>query len=575
MPYSVNANGYLNIPIPTNVNFLFDNSDSWNSIPPIGINIKSDSPVTIFGQNILSDSSSGDIFTVLPVSALGTSYYVPLADSKALTSYGNRVLVIPTHNNTLVSFENNVILNLQSIYQYDATNAMALSFNSSQPVAVIAGTTCFGLENGGCDYRAFMPMPTRCGQTDDNLDTHPVMDLQGKTDEYILAAECEGTTSSMIDGGSNGQLTPNNPIYNLNFDQNDIAHVVSCPDSGRYIQLIRSLPSFGGAILGPILSVSQYVANTSLQFFVPQTTSNYAQIVADASAMNSLLMDGAAQPDLQWKAVPVVNGYQFSYATATVGQGFHQFSATGTFSVTVYGFSNGSYSYSYIPAFNTGHAYNVDHNDGIVFNTHYTKFNISADRVTNKCSNIPESNHSNFNTANHNSCIIDTITYNGSFYNTTSDNWNYFHRNYKTSSILNTNTYNSSSHYDVFDYDNFFTFNNFSFFNSRFIFSNIHSIHSLVSWPFDDYFGTFNVISCYFITFDCNFIINDKSTKFSKSSSFNVNVTANIDGDNCIRYYNTINFFSCNYNSISDISIIGDFYNNDYATFNNSIESTK
>uniref|UniRef100_A0A914VEL3 IgGFc-binding protein N-terminal domain-containing protein n=1 Tax=Plectus sambesii TaxID=2011161 RepID=A0A914VEL3_9BILA len=354
MPYSVNANGYLNIPIPTNVNFVFGGSDGWNSIPPIGINIKSDSPVTIFGQNILSDSSSGDIFTVLPVSALGTSYYVPLADSKALTSYGNRVLVVPTQNNTLVSFENNVILNLQSIYQYDAINAMTLSFNSSQPVAVIAGTTCFGLENGGCDYRAFMPMPTRCGQTGDNLDTHPVMDLQGKPDEYILAAECEGTTSSMIDGNSAAQLTPNGPIDFFRFNQNSNAHVASCRDSGRYIQLIRTLPSFGGAILGPVLSISQYVANTSLQFFVPQTTSNYAQIVADASAMNSLLMDGAAQPDLQWKAVPVVNGYRFSYATATVGQGFHQFSATGIFSVTVYGFSNGSYSYSYIPAFNTG-----------------------------------------------------------------------------------------------------------------------------------------------------------------------------------------------------------------------------
>uniref|UniRef100_A0A914VSA2 IgGFc-binding protein N-terminal domain-containing protein n=1 Tax=Plectus sambesii TaxID=2011161 RepID=A0A914VSA2_9BILA len=389
------------------------------------------------------------------------------------------------------------------------------------------------------DYLQF-PVPESTGPFE--LIPPIVLNLQPEANTYLLAAECGSATYQIDNGdGGGGQLQPS--ILDFQFDRTvmNFTHVFSSSGPQEPIQVTRTNPSFYGSVLVPVLSTTQYVTNELVHFFIPSLPNNLLQIIADGSAQNTVQIDGMPPSSLVWSPVPVVNQQMYSIATVSVSPGSHMFTANGTFSLTVFGYGANNYS-----------AYNVDRNGGIVFNTQYTHVNVSADRATNKYSYITESNHSNFNTANHNCCTIDTITNNGFFYNTTSDYWNYFHRNYKSNSILNTNTYISSSHYDVFNYGNFFSISNFSFFNNRFIFSNIHSIHNLVSWTFDDHFGTFNVISCYFTTFD-----------------------SNIDADNCIRYYNTINFSSCNYNSISDISIIGDFYNNNYASFNNSIESTK
>jgi hypothetical protein len=117
-------------------------------------------------------------------------------------------------------------------------------------------------------------------------------------------------------------------------------------------QITRTHPDFGGTFLSPILSTSQYVINAVVDFYVPQTTNNFAQIIADANSQSTATLDNVLQQSLTWIPVPNVNGPLFSIATVSVSPGSHTFTANGTFTVTAFGYGN--YSYAYVPALNTG-----------------------------------------------------------------------------------------------------------------------------------------------------------------------------------------------------------------------------
>jgi hypothetical protein len=157
-----------------------------------------------------------------------------------------------------------------------------------------------------------MQLPSRCGVSADILDTHPVMDLQGTSDTYTFAAECSGITQFSVDGVPTGPLGQNSPIHNWGFNDAD-PHVVSVSnDNARFLQLFRTLPSFGGSILSPALSVKQYITSVSIQFFAPLVENNFVQIIADPLAVATSTLDLVSLADQQWRLVPVLNGYMFS-----------------------------------------------------------------------------------------------------------------------------------------------------------------------------------------------------------------------------------------------------------------------
>ena len=77
--------------------------------------------------------------------------------------FGSNVIVIATQNGTNASFATEV-LNAGDVWMISSSteDTIITSFSADQPLAVIAGSECSGFAQSLCDYRAFMPLPTRC-----------------------------------------------------------------------------------------------------------------------------------------------------------------------------------------------------------------------------------------------------------------------------------------------------------------------------------------------------------------------------------------------------------------------------
>jgi hypothetical protein len=220
--------------------YLPSGGDSpFQEIPPIGIYINTNSsPFRVFGQSVQNDGSSGDLFTILPISALGKNYVVALnAQTVPNTSFLSRVQVVITEDNTTVSFATG-LQRVGTVFQLSSVGSFVSSFSADKRLAVTAGTECFGFGQGQCDYRAIMPLPTRCGNNQGDLDTHPVLNLQSTPNTYIIAAECGTGSSFQVDGGQGGQLD-NAPVFNYQFSPSGIneTHIISVGDPQKPIQV--------------------------------------------------------------------------------------------------------------------------------------------------------------------------------------------------------------------------------------------------------------------------------------------------------------------------------------------------
>jgi hypothetical protein len=211
--------------LPNYLQITQDGLPNFAKIAQISIHITASSPVRIIGQSVSTDGLSGDMFTILPVSALGMSYSIALNAAAVSSTFGNTIFVIATQDNTNISASvSSVPINAGDVYQLSlgSRRVFTTSFSADKPLAVVLGSQCLGLAINQCDYRATMPLSARCGNNQENADTHPVLNLNSVNNNYIIVSEC-GSGSFKIDNGELGELPF--PDFDFKFNPPNLTHV--------------------------------------------------------------------------------------------------------------------------------------------------------------------------------------------------------------------------------------------------------------------------------------------------------------------------------------------------------------
>ena len=110
-------------------------------------------------------------------------------------------------------------------------DSIVMTFSANKPVAIVAGTPCFGFAQGQCDHRAFMQLPSRCGDSQGYTDFYPVLNLQSTSNSYIIAPQCSDSGSFNVDGINAGMLP--NLDYQFSAAGTNTTHVITATAPGQ------------------------------------------------------------------------------------------------------------------------------------------------------------------------------------------------------------------------------------------------------------------------------------------------------------------------------------------------------
>ncbi|PKL90730.1 MAG: hypothetical protein CVV21_11295 [Candidatus Goldiibacteriota bacterium HGW-Goldbacteria-1] len=314
------------------------------------VHITADNDVVVYGYNMATYSSDG--FLGIPVSALGTEYFI--------STFGNfttdpEMGVAASENNTTVTINPsvstgsrpagvpfNIVLNEGDAYQlYENLDLTGTHVTADKPIAVFSAH-----EN------VFVPSMTLAGSSSDHIveQNFPAYSW-GK--EFITAP----TGNYMINDTYRVVALSDGTAVNIN------GAVVATINRGKFYQTALSMPSrittskpaqvmqymhsvdYGGKdpSMITVIPCEQFRNSYIVSTVNPSIGTNYINIIAPLASVGLLTLDGNPVPAGDYSAV---TGSPYYYVRIYVSQGVHELSAPDPFGVYVYG--NASYeSYGY------------------------------------------------------------------------------------------------------------------------------------------------------------------------------------------------------------------------------------
>uniref|UniRef100_A0A914WA66 IgGFc-binding protein N-terminal domain-containing protein n=1 Tax=Plectus sambesii TaxID=2011161 RepID=A0A914WA66_9BILA len=329
----------------------------FNPIAPVTVYISATQPVSIIASSITADGSAGDRYLVLPTTLLQKNYVVAGRSqiNGQQSSFVHMVYIIATQDGTEISTR---ILGLNGastqpmsageMLKYTTDDEYTIAINSSKPVALVAGTTCFTYADGRCDHQAYMPLPVpdSCSNPGDQL--YLLADINGNNNNYFVGSTYDCNIQYDFDsmspsGGGSGRLNPIEPVQMFNSsaspEQNSQGtHTITTNINPLQIIRLGQNPSYQGVYLVTVPSVAQYVTGTV--FFTAFGRTNNIQVIGDTAAQQSALLNGQAAALGFWQPYNNVDGYSITHVPVDLGQ-LYNFTASGKFIITVYGQGGG------------------------------------------------------------------------------------------------------------------------------------------------------------------------------------------------------------------------------------------
>ncbi|MDR3338593.1 MAG: IgGFc-binding protein [Candidatus Symbiothrix sp.] len=294
------------------------------------LRIESTTPVRVLALNQFK--SSADITNILPVSALGTEYYLISHDPDKNVGYDG-IIIIATKNGTMI-YENNIALNATPLsagqiwvnYKQGVTQN-GRHITSNKPVA------CFVANTGT------YPVPAATNNTGDNLfqqmmpvhlwgKEYCVPVTNRKMERIRVIASQDGTTITQTGGTI--------ILGNLKLDKGQFVELEALQSTGGCFisadkpvgvctfmcnQSAPNATGTGDASMAWVPSIEQFITEVVIRPFIPASTymtSHYALIVAPTSdiAQTTLYINGIFTAlNGTWTAIP---GSQYSFCTQTL-----------------------------------------------------------------------------------------------------------------------------------------------------------------------------------------------------------------------------------------------------------------
>jgi len=355
--FSVTANTTTTIIVPNDIAHVIVGDVISNQ----GVHITADEDINVFAMNTARNSTDGSL--ILPVTALGSSYYIlayePVNSGSGCTDK-SEFSIVAVENNTKVwivpkyattgghpaNVPYSVTLEQGMVYQVHSEGDLtgsSIYTNGGKKIAVFAGASCAFVppDKRACDHlfeqmypnntlrRNFIAIPFK---TRKNGDTYRVLAIRNGTsfgyDGMMYNLNAGQWIEFKIDKAT--YISSNYPIA-----------VAQYSNGSNYDDVPDADPFF--IMLSPVEQTREDI--TFEEFRSSTITKNFLNIAAKTSCTSQIKLDGA--PVTGWKTVDSKPIY--SYAQVSVSQGVHRLTAADKcgFNAYVYGYGPfDSYGYS-------------------------------------------------------------------------------------------------------------------------------------------------------------------------------------------------------------------------------------
>ncbi len=344
-------------------------------LPGMAVHITSDSEVAVFGMNHKLYSS--DAFMGLPTNVLGTEYRTmnyPSSDNQGDVQPGMFLIVaVVDSTNVTITLRDastgspaglpfNILLDKGDVYlvegTYDLSDDLTGSLiESDEPIAVFSGhhrtaipDTAVNIERAPSRDHLVEQLPPVSAWGDSAL---VVPYATSMLPDLVRVVCAEDSTQISV----NGKIIPGTFNAGDFYEITHLAGVTSIQASkpievGQFMHTSLGalgdprLPAYGDPALALVFPVEQFKnAYTIISIVNPDAfTGNFVNIVADASSIGTMTIDGAPIDPNEFYSIP---NTRFDYAQHQLQQGTHNITGSSPFGVTVYALGPvDSYSYT-------------------------------------------------------------------------------------------------------------------------------------------------------------------------------------------------------------------------------------
>lgn len=334
LPFSVTPGAVTTVEIPKTAQVA-----GTRSYPDQAVRVSAGAPVTVYGLNQVSLST--DAYLGIPLADLGTEYiavsYNPVSGRNALAT------VVATEDATTVRVgQQTVTLDSGDVYSYNsATDITGTLIQADKPVAAFSGVDC-----------AYVPVKaTSCDHMVEQL--APVDSWGTQFLSAPLATRSNGDLFRFVAASDNTEISINGTVVKNLFEREYFEQLITGTasiTSNKPIQVIQysNSASFDGVraadpFMMTLPPFEQYLASYTIATPATGFGVNYVNVVAPATAVGSVKVDGVAIAASSFRAIA---GTTFAAAQVPVGVGSHQLQGSAPFGVFSYGFAdNESYGY--------------------------------------------------------------------------------------------------------------------------------------------------------------------------------------------------------------------------------------
>ncbi len=341
-------------------------------IQGMAVHITSDSEIAVFGINHKKYSS--DSYMGLPINVLGTEYRTLNYNSSSVGGFGNQltpgefwIVAVNDSTNVTITLKDvsslgtqanapqTIQLNKGDIYLIEGgegstTNDLTGSLiESDQPIAVFSGHRRTEMPRGavntdGSPSRDHLveQLPPVSAWGDSAL----VVPYSTSVEPDLVRAVCaEDSTQISVNGVPVAKTFNAGDFYEIT----KLAGVTSIQatkpiEVGQYMHtsygsIDAQPPAYGDPALALVFPVEQFQSSYTIISIVDSNafTGNFVNIVADASSIGSMTIDGTPINPSEFKPIP---NTRFEYAQHRLVQGTHNLAGTLPFGVTVYALGN-------------------------------------------------------------------------------------------------------------------------------------------------------------------------------------------------------------------------------------------
>jgi hypothetical protein len=337
-------------------------------IQGMAVHITSDSEIAVFGINHKKYSS--DSYMGLPINVLGTEYRTINYNSSSVGGFGGSltpgefwIVAVNDSTNVTITLKDvsslgtaanqpiQVQLNKGDIYlieggEESTSNDLTGSLiESDQPIAVFSGHRRTEMPKGavntdGSPSRDHLveQLPPVSAWGDSALVVPYVSSVEP---DLVRAVFAEDSTQISVNGVPVAKTFNAGDFYEIT----KLAGVTSIQatkpiEVGQYMHtsygsIDANPPAYGDPALALVFPVEQFQSSyTIISIVNPGAfTGNFVNIVADASSIGSMTIDGKPINPSEFKPIP---NTRFDYAQHTLVQGTHNLSCASPFGVTVY-----------------------------------------------------------------------------------------------------------------------------------------------------------------------------------------------------------------------------------------------